>query len=107
MKNLKTFEEFDPGEDLDMIDESWFKKDLTPEEKQKKGADIVKSHPMKTKAYIKFKKEEKNDDKASKYLEFWVDHPKGQPVWSKENGENTWIDKSIKTARSHIFGSGS
>jgi hypothetical protein len=106
MKNLKTFEEFNPGTDLDMIEEGWFSK-ATPEELREKGLKNIKNHRIKYPAYLKFKKED--EDKANKYLEFWGKYPQGNPVWStseSKDGKAKWVDHSKVSASGHVFGAG-
>lgn len=67
---------------------------LTPEEEYQKGKEMVLSHPIRKKLYMKFASEDM--EKAHKYIKFWGKHDiEANPVWDPIKKE--FIDKAIYT----------
>lgn len=75
------------------LDEGFFqdvRKEFFPnaEEKFQRAYDEIMSHPVRKKAYLKFKGED--EDKAKKYVEFFAKNPQGYPSWNEKTRQ--WVD---------------
>jgi len=59
----------------------------TYEEKFEETEERILKHPVKRKIYLKYKDEDPN--KAKKYIEFFIDNPRGYPKWNGTEWEDT------------------